>query len=131
MWYFDLRVTAWRALLAALLLLITTLVWACIRGTASLLSFWTGRVRAVNFFVNVGRRFERYPIDIFAHRLRTALTWFVPAAFTATFPTMVLLGKPLDLGRVFAIALVLLGAWGGIWTFVSQKALARYEAFGG
>lgn len=129
--YFDLRITAWRALLAALLSVLTTLVWVCIRGTASLLSFWMGQVRTIEFFVGVGRRFERYPIDIFPQAVRMTLTWFVPAAFTATYPAMVLLGKPLDVGQVFAIALVLLAAWGSVLAFVSHRALARYEAFGG
>jgi ABC-2 type transport system permease protein len=130
-WIFQLRVTAWRALLAALLSLFTTLIWACLRGTVSLLSFWMGKVGTIGFFLGVGRRFERYPIDVFPRAVRVTLTWFVPAAFTGTYPAMVLLGKPLDLGRLFAIALILLGIWGGVLAFVSRKALQRYEAFGG
>ena len=130
-WIFQLRVTAWRALLAALLLLLTTLIWACLRGTVSLLSFWMGKVGTIGFFLGVGRRFERYPIDVFPRAVRVTLTWFVPAAFTGTYPAMVLLGKPLDLGWTFAIALILLGLWGGVLALVSRKALQRYEAFGG
>jgi ABC-2 type transport system permease protein len=131
LWIFQLRVTAWRALLAALLSLLTTLIWTCLRGTVSLLSFWMGKVRTIDFFLGVGRRFERYPIDVFPRAVRVTLTWFVPAAFTGTYPAMVLLGKPLDLGPTFAVALILLGLWGGVLALVSQKALQRYEAFGG
>ena len=131
LWIFQLRVTAWRALLAVLLALIATLVWACLQGTVSLLSFWMGKVGTIGFFLNVGRRFERYPIDVFPRAARVTLTWFVPAALTGTYPAMVLLGKPLDLGTTFAIALILLGVWGGVLALVSRKALQRYEAYGG
>jgi ABC-2 type transport system permease protein len=131
LWVFQLRVTAWRALLAVLLALIATLVWACLRGTVSLLSFWIGKVGTIGFFLNVGRRFERYPIDVYPRAVRVTLTWFVPAALTGTYPAMVLLGKPLDLGLTFAVALLLLGVWGGVLAFVSGMALRRYEAYGG
>jgi ABC-2 type transport system permease protein len=131
LWIFQLRVTAWCALLAALLSLITTLIWACLRGTVSLLSFWMGNVGTISFFVNVGRRFERYPIDVFPRAVRVTLTWFVPAALTGTYPAMVLLNKPLDLGATFAVALILLGVWGGVLALVSGVALQRYEAYGG
>lgn len=130
-WYFRLPVTLWRAALAALLLIVAVLIWACIQGTAALLSFWMGQVQTVTFFVNVGRRFERYPIDLFPQLVRVSLTWFMPAAFTAAYPTMVLLDKPLNLTWVFTVALALLSIWSAILAFVSSRALARYEAFGG
>lgn len=131
LWIFQLRVTVWRALLAALLSLLTTLIWVCLRGTVSMLSFWIGKVGTIRFFVNVGRRFERYPIDVFPRAVQVTLTWFVPAALTGTYPAMVLLNKPLDLGATFGVALILLGVWGGILAFVSGRALRRYEAYGG
>ena len=131
LWVYHLRVLAWRALLALLLALIATLVWACLQGTVALLSFWIGQVGTIGFFVNVGRRFERYPVDVFPRAVRVSLTWFLPAALTGTYPAMVLLNKPLDLGLTFAVALILLGVWGGVLALVSGAALRRYEAFGG
>lgn len=131
LWIYQLHVTVWRALLAALLSLITTLIWACLRGTVSLLSFWIGRVGTIDFFLNVGRRFERYPIDVFPRAVRVTLTCLVPAALTGTYPAMVLLGKPLDLGAIFAVAMILLATWGGVLVLVSRRALRRYEAYGG
>jgi ABC-2 type transport system permease protein len=130
-WYFDLPVTLWRTVLALLLLLLGTLAWAFIDGTVALLSFWMGKVQVIGRFVNFGRWFERYPIDVFPASIQRVLTWILPISLIATYPTMVLLGKPVDVGRAFAVSGLMCLLWGAIFWFTSRRALARYEAFGG
>jgi ABC-type uncharacterized transport system permease subunit len=97
----------------------------------ALLSFWIGKVQVISSFVNFGRRFERYPISIFPSPVQRLLTWFVPVSLIATYPAMVFLGKPVDLGRAFVIAGCLSALWGAVFALVSRKALVQYEAFGG
>jgi ABC-2 type transport system permease protein len=130
-WYYNLSVTLLRTLLAAVLLLLGTLAWAFIDGTVALLSFWMGKVQVIGRFVNFGRWFERYPISVFPTSVQRLLTWCIPVSLIATYPTMVFLGKPVDVGRTFAVSGLMCLLWGTVFWFTSRKALARYEAFGG
>ncbi|MBN1583569.1 MAG: ABC-2 family transporter protein [Anaerolineae bacterium] len=129
--YFRLRVTVWQSALATILLALSTLIWVFVNGTVALLSFWTGKVQTIGFFINLGQRFRNYPIDLFPNTVKLLLTWFVPVALMATYPTMIFLGKPVNLARTFSVAVLLGVCWGLVFGFTAQRALARYEAFGG
>jgi ABC-2 type transport system permease protein len=106
-------------------------VWAFANGTVALLSFWVGKVQVIGRLIGFGRWFERYPTDVFPRAVQHVLTWILPVSLIATYPTMVFLGKPVNLGRAFAASGLMCLLWGAIFWLTARRALARYESFGG
>jgi ABC-2 type transport system permease protein len=129
--YYDFDITLGGAILSALLLILGTLTWAFFNGTVALLSFWLGKVQVLTRVIQMGVRFRVYPVTIFPTLARRALTWVIPVALVATYPTMVLLGKASNVLAILGVTLALTLVWGAIFVLLSRKALHRYESFGG
>jgi ABC-type uncharacterized transport system permease subunit len=59
------------------------------------------------------------------------LTWVLPVGLVSTYPVLVFLGRAPLLGWPLAAAAGLAAFWIPVFSFLWQKALVRYESFGG
>ena len=67
------------------------IAWAT-RTLSSSLAFWAPSVE-LGVFYDALWQFGRYPVTIYQQPLRFLLTYILPFAFIATFPTSALLGR--------------------------------------
>lgn len=84
--FLDVLASAWLGLCALMLLYSFAVM-------SMTLSFWLVRIDNLVFLTDTLFYVGRYPIDIFGGFMRTLLTYVVPIAFVASFPTQLLLGR--------------------------------------
>lgn len=98
--------------------------------TLNYLAFRWVNVRALDELLGGFWDLLRYPLDLAPALLRGLLTFVVPAIFTATFPTLVSLGR-LPLSSTLALAIVVLLAWHVLQDAAWRAGLRYYESQGG
>lgn len=129
--WFDVTVTLPNLLASLFLLFLGGAAVLLIQAILSMLAFWFGDVSRLNTLFMMTGEFERYPLTLFPGWLRGFLTWIVPIGLISTYPVLVLLGR-MELEPAFvAGGLALVVAWAFLFHQVWQRALARYESFGG
>jgi ABC-2 type transport system permease protein len=127
---YDLPVTGWSFVGGYLLLSAGKLVLTMMRATASMLAFRHGEVSGLEALLFQFTALGSYPVTAFPDALRFFLGYLLPAAFTATYPTLFMLGKA-DGIRVFGIAAGLCAFWVFVM-FKTWSVTARdYESPGG
>ena len=83
------------ALLVVAIPLVGAVIFAAVFVAAAAAQFWlVDGAEFTNAFVYGGSNAASYPTSVFTTPLRAAVTFVLPAAFTAYLPTLLLLGEP-------------------------------------
>jgi ABC-2 type transport system permease protein len=128
---YRLPVTPASALASLFLLVLGCLVLLLVQGCVALTGFWLGDVSRVQQVMMIAGEFERYPLTVFSPWVQRLLTWVLPVGLVSTYPVLVFLGRAPLLGWPLAAAAGLAAFWIPVFSFLWQKALVRYESFGG
>ncbi len=125
-----LPVTAASFIEGYVLLSLGKLALTLMQATAAMLAFNHGQVGEIRQFFFQLTALGNYPVTAFPTGLRFFLSYVLPAGLTATFPTLVMLGKspaaPVTLGAA-ALCMV----WSVVLSYSWRAAVAGYESPGG
>lgn len=105
-------------------------VLTMMRATASMVAFRHGDVSGLQALLFQFTALGAYPVTAFPQALRFFLENVLPAAFTATYPTMFMLGKAGG-SRMVGIALGLCVIWGAALLSAWSVTVKGYESPGG
>lgn len=129
--YYDVEVSLVGAAWSLLVLAVGCTAVILIQGTLALLAFWLGDVSRIQSLFVISGELERYPLTLFPTWLQRLLTWIIPIGLISTFPVLIFLGR-LEIAKTYlGIAVGLLVLWSLVFTVTWNRALRRYESFGG
>ena len=127
---YNLPVSAGSFLGGYLLLSAGKLVLTMMRATTSMVAFKHGDVSGLQSLLFQFTALGGYPVTAFPQALRFFLGYVLPAAFTATYPTLFMLGKGGGL-RLSETAACLCVVWGAIMLRAWSVTVREYESPGG
>jgi len=115
------------------ILVLGDLILVLMQGTISCLAFWLGKTGIVQGMRDLLDDFERFPITLLPSGLRFFLTYIIPMALVATYPTMIVVGdiEALQILQITAIELALLLLWAVIFSKAWSAGIRRYGSLGG
>jgi len=128
--FYHLPVTFFSYIGGYLLLSAGKLVLTMMQASASMLAFRHGDVSGLESVLFQFTTLGSYPVTAFPRGLQFFLGYVLPAAFTATYPTLFMLGRADGL-RLYMIVVVLSAVWGAILFRAWSVMVREYESPGG
>jgi len=120
---FNIPITTWGAILAALLLIGAMIILYAFEILVNSLSFWLIKIDALYDLYATFFQFGRFPLEVFPKTLKIIFLTTIPIAFSAYVPTAALFGKWPWYGTLYVFAFAALSLFCALkfWNFALKK----------
>jgi ABC-2 type transport system permease protein len=118
-------------LIGLFIVLFAVILTALLELSFSALSFWLGRIPAIDEIVDSFMELNRYPLTLLGYGWQLVLTIVFPFMFNATIPAM--LAATTKSVTIFVIlqGFCVLILWSFIINYIWKKGRQKYEGYGG